>query len=56
MNSPFVGIAGVIGIILTIIIGFFLIYAKESISVLIYIVIAILVFGIILGYFASRKR
>jgi len=56
-GNPFVAITGVVGGILLTIIVLFLIFAKEMMaSVLSSVVWGLVVLGIAMGFFASRKK
>jgi hypothetical protein len=55
-KNPLVGIAGVIGIMLVAITLFLALFAKEYVWVLAIVAPCMAFLGVMLGYFASKKK
>ena len=54
-RDPFVSIAGVIGGISVAIVAIIVVFTKDQLSVAAWIVAALAVMGIVLGFFASKS-
>jgi uncharacterized membrane protein len=55
-HNPVVGVAAVIGGVILAVVAVFAVLARDQISAAVWIVGALAVLGIALGYFASRPR